>query len=153
MSNFQFQFTITVLESVLFTVTVDNGSIINVEYGDESLCAAFIGQHNISDDNDLSVFDGYLESALKIFESDGLMISIDRKYGNGGSRIARVELVQSLIGKKVIFQRKHRATVIREFKAEDHDLDFGEDWITIKLEKSGKRVSLSKDAKTLDWIN
>jgi hypothetical protein len=149
-----FQFTITVQACVLFTVTVDNGSIINVEYGDESLCAAFIGQHNISDDNDLSVFDGYLESALKIFESDGLMISIDRKYGNGGSRIARVELVQSLIGREVVFQRKHSATVIREFKAEDDvDREYGEDWITIKLEKSGKLVSLSKDAKTLDWIN
>jgi hypothetical protein len=147
-----FQFTITALESVLFTVTVNSSDhISHIEYGDEHRCAAFIGQHNISDDNDLSVFDGYLESALKIKDSEGLMLSIDRRYGNGG-RIARVELVQSLIGKKVIFQRKHRATVIREFKAEDHDLDFGEDWITIKLE-SGKRVSLSKDAKTLDWIN
>jgi hypothetical protein len=152
MSNFQF--TITVQACVLFTVTVDNGSISHIESsGDEHRCAAFIGQHNISDDNDLSVFDGYLESALKIVDSDGLMISIDRRYGNGGSRIATVEVVQSLIGREVLFQRKHRATVIREFKAEDHDLEFGEDWITIKLEKSGKRVSLSKDAKTLDWIN
>jgi hypothetical protein len=150
MSNFQF--TITVQACVLFTVTVDNGIITNVEYGDESLCAAFIGQHNLLSDADLSVFDAYLESALKIKESDGLIVSINRRYGNG-NRIATVEVIQSLIGKKVIFQRKHRATVIREFKAEDHDLDFGEDWITIKLEKSGKRVSLSKDAKTLDWIN
>jgi hypothetical protein len=152
MSNFQF--TITVLESVLFTVTVNNDVIIEVKpMADDAVIAAFIGQHNLLSDADLSVFDAYLESALKIKESKGLMLSIDRRYGNGGSRIARVELVQSLIGKKVIFQRKHRATVIREFKAEDHDLDFGEDWITIKLEKSGKRVSLSKDAKTLDWIN
>ena len=149
-----FQFTITALESVLFTVTVNNDVIIEVKpMADDAVIAAFLGQHNISDDNDMSMFTPYLESALKIKDSDGLMISIDRKYGNGGSRIATVEVIQSLIGKKVIFQRKHRATVIREFKAEDHDLDFGEDWITIKLEKSGKRVSLSKDAKTLDWIN
>lgn len=148
-----FQFTITVQACVLFTVTVDNGIIINVEYGDESLCAAFIGQHNIIDDADLSVFDGYLESALKIFESDGLMISIDRQYGNG-NRIATVEVIQSLIGREVVFQKKHHATVIEEFKAEDDvDREYGEDWITIKLEKSGKLVSLSKDAKTLDWIN
>jgi hypothetical protein len=147
-----FQFTITVLESVLFTVTVDNGIITNVEYGDESLCAAFIGQHNLLSDDDMSMFTPYLESALKIFESDGLMLSIDRKYGNGG-RIARVELVQSLIGREVVFQKKQHATVIEEFKATDEsELEYGEDWITIKLE-SGKRVSLSKDAKTLDWIN
>jgi hypothetical protein len=82
------------------------------------------------------------------------MLSIDRKYGNGGSRIATVGLVQSLIGREVVFQRKHHATVIEEFKATDEsELEYGEDWITIKLKKSGKRVSLSKDAKTLDWIN
>jgi hypothetical protein len=148
-----FQFTITALESVLFTVTVNSSDhISHIEYGDEHRCAAFIGQHNISDDNDLSVFDGYLESALKIKDSEGLMLSIDRRYGNGG-RIARVELVQSLIGREVVFQKKQHATVIEEFKATDEsELEYGEDWITIKLE-SGKRVSLSKDAKTLDWIN
>jgi hypothetical protein len=152
MSNFQF--TITANQSVLFTVTVDNGIIINVEYGDEHRCAAFIGQHNLLSDDDMSMFTPYLESALKIFESDGLMLSIDRKYGNGGSRIATVGLVQSLIGREVVFQRKHHATVIEEFKATDEsELEYGEDWITIKLKKSGKRVSLSKDAKTLDWIN
>jgi hypothetical protein len=150
MSNFQF--TITVQACVLFTVTVDNGIITNVEYGDESLCAAFIGQHNLLSDADLSVFDAYLESALKIKESDGLIVSINRRYGNG-NRIATVEVIQSLIGREVVFQKKHHATVIHEFKAEDDvDREYGEDWITIKLE-SGKRVSLSKDAKTLDWIN
>jgi hypothetical protein len=147
-----FQFTITANQSVLFTVTVNNGSISHIEYGDESLCAAFIGQHNIIDDADLSVFDGYLESALKIFESDGLMISIDRKYGNGGSRIARVELVQSLIGTQVIFQRKYHATVIEEFKATDEsELEYGEDWIKIRLD-NGKITSLSANAKTLQYL-
>ena len=148
-----FQFTITVLESVLFTVTVNNDVIIEVKpMADDAVIAAFIGQHNLLSDDDLSVFDGYLESALKIKDSDGLMVSIDRQYGNG-NRIARVELVQSLIGREVVFQKKHHATVIEEFKATDEsELEYGEDWITIKLE-SGKRVSLSKDAKTLDWIN
>jgi hypothetical protein len=151
MSNFQF--TITVQACVLFTVTVDNGIITNVEYGDESLCAAFIGQHNISDDNDLSVFDGYLESALKIKESNGLMLSIDRRYGNGGSRIATVGLVNTLIGREVVFQKKQHATVIEEFKATDEsELEYGEDWIKIRLDK-GTIISLAKNAKTLDWIN
>jgi hypothetical protein len=153
MSNFQFQFTITVQACVLFTVTVDNGIITNVEYGDESLCAAFIGQHNLLSDADLSVFDAYLESALKIKESKGLMLSIDRRYGNGGSRIARVELVQSLIGTQVIFQRKYHATVIEEFKATDEsELEYGLHWIKIRLDK-GTIISLAKNAKTLDWIN
>jgi hypothetical protein len=147
-----FQFTITVLESVLFTVTVDNGIITNVEYGDEHRCAAFIGQHNIIDDADLSVFDGYLESALKIKESDGLMVSIDRQYGNG-NRIATVGLVQSLIGREVLFQRKHHATVIEEFEAiDDVDREYGLHWIKIRLD-NGKITSLAKDAKTLDWIS
>jgi hypothetical protein len=148
-----FQFTITVNQSILFTVTVNNDVIIEVKpMADDAVIAAFIGQHNISDDNDLSMFTPYLESALKIKDSDGLMVSIDRQYGNG-NRIATVGLVNTLIGKKVVFQKKHHATVIEEFKATDEsELEFGEDWITIKLE-SGKRVSLSKDAKTLDWIN
>jgi hypothetical protein len=148
-----FQFTITVNQSILFTVTVNNDVIIEVKpMADDAVIAAFIGQHNISDDNDLSMFTPYLESALKIKDSEGLMLSIDRRYGNGG-RIARVELVQSLIGREVVFQKKQHATVIEEFKATDEsELEYGEDWITIKLE-SGKRVSLSKDAKTLDWIN
>ena len=147
-----FQFTITVQACVLFTVTVDNGIITNVEYGDESLCAAFIGQHNIIDDADLSVFDGYLESALKIFESDGLMISIDRKYGNGGSRIATVGLVNTLIGREVVFQKKHHATVIEEFEAEDDvDREYGLHWIKIRLD-NGKITSLSANAKTLQYL-
>jgi hypothetical protein len=149
-----FQFTITALESVLFTVTVNNDVIIEVKpMADDAVIAAFIGQHNISDDNDLSVFDAYLESALKIKESKGLMLSIDHRYGNGGSRIATVEVIQSLIGRKVIFQRKHHATVIEEFKATDEsELEYGEDWIKIRLDK-GTIISLAKNAKTLDWIN
>jgi hypothetical protein len=151
MSNFQF--TITVQACVLFTVTVDNGIITNVEYGDESLCAAFIGQHNLLSDADLSVFDAYLESALKIKESKGLMLSIDRRYGNGGSRIATVGLVNTLIGREVVFQKKQHATVIEEFKATDEsELEYGEDWIKIRLDK-GTIISLAKDAKTLDWIS
>jgi hypothetical protein len=148
-----FQFTITALESVLFTVTVNNDVIIEVKpMADDAVIAAFIGQHNISDDNDLSVFDGYLESALKIKESNGLMLSIDRRYGNGGSRIARVELVQSLIGREVVFQKKHHATVIEEFKATDEsELEYGEDWIKIRLD-NGKITSLAKDAKTLQYL-
>jgi hypothetical protein len=147
-----FQFTITVLESVLFTVTVNNDVIIEVKpMADDAVIAAFIGQHNISDDNDLSVFDGYLESALKIKDSEGLMLSIDRRYGNG-NRIARVELVQSLIGREVVFQRKHSATVIHEFKAEDDvDREYGEDWIKIQFD-NGKITSLAKDAKTLQYL-
>jgi hypothetical protein len=137
----------------LFTVTVDNGIITNVEYGDEHRCAAFIGQHNIIDDADLSVFDAYLESALKIKESKGLMLSIDRRYGNGGSRIATVGLVNTLIGREVVFQKKQHATVIEEFKATDEsELEYGEDWIKIRLDK-GTIISLAKDAKTLDWIS
>jgi hypothetical protein len=149
MSNFQF--TITVQACVLFTVTVDNGIITNVEYGDESLCAAFIGQHNLLSDADLSVFDAYLESALKIKESKGLMLSIDRRYGNG-NRIATVEVIQSLIGREVVFQKKHHATVIHEFKAEDDvDREYGEDWIKIQFD-NGKITSLSATAKTLQYL-
>jgi hypothetical protein len=151
MSNFQF--TITVNQSVLFTITVNNDVIIEVKpMVDDAVIAAFLGQHNISDDDDLSVFDTYLESALKIVESDGLIVSINRQYGNG-NRIATVGLVQSLIGRKVIFQRKHQATVIEEFKATDEsELEYGEDWIKIQFD-NGKITSLAKDAKTLDWIN
>ena len=146
-----FQFTITVLESVLFTVTVDNGIITNVEYGDESLCAAFIGQHNLLSDDDMSMFTPYLESALKIKESDGLIVSINRRYGNG-NRIATVEVIQSLIGREVVFQKKHHATVIHEFKAEDDvDREYGEDWIKIQFD-NGKITSLSATAKTLQYL-
>jgi hypothetical protein len=148
-----FQFTITALESVLFTVTVNNDVIIEVKpMADDAVIAAFLGQHNISDDNDMSMFTPYLESALKIKDSDGLMISIDRKYGNGGSRIATVEVIQSLIGRKVIFQRKHHATVIEEFKATDEsELEYGLHWIKIRLD-NGKITSLAKDAKTLQYL-
>jgi hypothetical protein len=147
-----FQFTITALESVLFTVTVNNDVIIEVKpMADDAVIAAFIGQHNLLSDADLSVFDAYLESALKIKESKGLMLSIDRKYGNGG-RIARVELVQSLIGREVVFQKKQHATVIEEFKATDEsELEYGEDWIKIRLD-NGKITSLAKDAKTLQYL-
>jgi hypothetical protein len=146
------KFTITVLESVLFTVTVNSSDhISHIEYGDEHRCAAFIGQHNISDDNDLSVFDGYLESALKIKDSEGLMLSIDRRYGNG-NRIATVEVIQSLIGREVVFQKKHHATVIHEFKATDEsELEYGEDWIKIQFD-NGKITSLSATAKTLQYL-
>jgi hypothetical protein len=148
-----FQFTITVNQSILFTVTVNNGSISHIESsGDEHRCAAFIGQHNISDDNDMSVFDAYLESAQKIVDSDGLMISIDRRYGNGGSRIATVEVVQSLIGREVVFQKKQHATVIEEFEAEnDVDREYGLHWIKIRLD-NGKITSLSANAKTLQYL-
>jgi hypothetical protein len=98
------------------------------------------------------MFTPYLESALKIKESDGLIVSINRRYGNG-NRIARVELVQSLIGTQVIFQRKYHATVIEEFKATDEsELEYGLHWIKIRLDK-GTIISLAKNAKTLDWIN
>jgi hypothetical protein len=146
-----FQFTITVLESVLFTVTVDNGIITNVEYGDESLCAAFIGQHNLLSDDDMSMFTPYLESALKIKDSDGLMLSIDRRYGNG-NRIATVGLVQLKIGREVVFQKKHHATVIEEFEAEDDvDREYGLHWIKIQFD-NGKITSLSATAKTLQYL-
>ena len=150
MSNFQF--TITVQACVLFTVTVNSSDhISHIEYGDEHRCAAFIGQHNLLSDADLSVFDGYLESALKIKESKGLMLSIDRRYGNG-NRIATVEVIQSLIGREVVFQKKHHATVIHEFKATDEsELEYGEDWIKIQFD-NGKITSLSATAKTLQYL-
>jgi hypothetical protein len=148
-----FQFTITANHSVLFTVTVNNDVIIEVKpMADDAVIAAFLGQHNLLSDDDLSVFDGYLESAQKIVDSDGLMVSIDRQYGNG-NRIATVGLVQSLIGREVLFQRKHHATVIEEFEAiDDVDREYGLHWIKIRLD-NGKITSLAKDAKTLDWIS
>jgi hypothetical protein len=130
---------------------VDNGIITNVEYGDESLCAAFIGQHNLLSDDDMSMFTPYLESALKIKDSDGLMLSIDRRYGNG-NRIATVGLVQLKIGREVVFQKKHHATVIEEFEAEDDvDREYGLHWIKIQFD-NGKITSLSATAKTLQYL-
>jgi hypothetical protein len=80
------------------------------------------------------------------------MISIDRRYGNGGSRIATVEVVQSLIGREVVFQKKQHATVIEEFEAEnDVDREYGLHWIKIRLD-NGKITSLSANAKTLQYL-
>jgi hypothetical protein len=147
-----FQFTITVQACVLFTVTVNNDVIIEVKpMADDAVIAAFIGQHNLLSDDDMSMFTPYLESALKIKESDGLIVSINRRYGNG-NRIATVEVIQSLIGREVVFQKKHHATVIHEFKAEDDvDREYGEDWIKIQFD-NGKITSLSATAKTLQYL-
>lgn len=135
----------------IFSVKVNNlNDVESVALAEEATVSAFLGQHNITSDDDMSVFDGYIESARKLAESDGLMVSIDRKYGY--NRIARVELDESLVNAKVVFQNKYEGIVIREFTAtEECDLEYGEDWVTIQL-KSGKLVSLSKNAKSLTWV-